>query len=113
MKQECKFKQTKIGKIPEDWTIRKLGEVITIKTGKLDSNCANEGGVYPFYTCAPEPLKIDNYAFDCKAILLAGNNANGVFHLNFYKGKFNAYQRTYVITSKDGVDLDLRFLYNQ
>lgn len=39
-------------------------------------------------------------------ILLAGNNASGNFHCQRYKGKFNAYQRTYVITAKDGYDID-------
>ncbi len=88
-----------------------LGEVVDIITGKLDSNHAREDGLYPFFTCAPESLKIDKYAFDCDAVLLAGNNANGIFHVNRYKGKFNAYQRTYVITTKDKKTLDIDFLF--
>jgi type I restriction enzyme S subunit len=67
-------------------------------TGKLDSNAANEGGEYPFFTCARETFAIDEYAFDCEALLLAGNNANADYSVKHYKGKFNAYQRTYVIT---------------
>ena len=39
-------------------------------------------------------------------VLLAGNNAQGNFHLQRYKGKFDAYQRTYVITAKKGYDID-------
>ena len=76
----------------------KLTSVCSITTGKLDSNAAVKNGKYPFFTCAPEPLRIDNYAFNTTAILLAGNNAQGNFHINKYSGKFNAYQRTYVIT---------------
>lgn len=67
-------------------------------TGKLDSNAAVDGGSYPFFTCARETFAIDEYAFDCEALLLAGNNANADYSVKHYKGKFNAYQRTYVIS---------------
>ena len=83
-----------------------LLEVCNITTGKLDSNAATENGKYPFFTCAPEPLRIDNYAFDDNVILLAGNNAQGNFHLTRYNGKFNAYQRTYIITARKNFDID-------
>ena len=84
----------------------KLTEATNIKTGKLDVNAAVIGGKSPFFTCAPEPLQIDEFAFDEDAILLAGNNAQGNFHIQRYTGKFNAYQRTYVITAKKGYDID-------
>ncbi len=73
----------------------KLGQLINISTGKLDANAASESGKYPFFTCAERPLKIDSYEFDEDAVLLAGN---GSFGVSQYSGKFNAYQRTYVIT---------------
>ena len=60
-----------------------------------------DGGEYPFFTCAKEVYRIDQYAFDCEALLLAGNNAVGVYDVKHYKGKFNAYQRTYVLQLKD------------
>ena len=97
--------------IINDWTMVGLGEIADIKTGKLDSNRAEEKGRYPFFTCAPNPLRINDYAFDIEAILLAGNNADGIFHLNYYNGKFNAYQRTYVITAKNSNQLDLSYLF--
>lgn len=90
-----------------------LGDHVTIKTGKLDANAASEGGLYPFFTCAKEIYSIDHYAFDCEAILLAGNNAVGDFNVKHYSGKFNAYQRTYVITITDERKLLYRFLYYQ
>lgn len=83
-----------------------IASVCDITTGKLNSNAASETGVYPFFTCAPEPSRIDVFDFDVDAILLAGNNADGNFHLNRFSGKFNAYQRTYVLTAKPGNDLD-------
>lgn len=83
-----------------------LTQVCNITTGKLDANAETPSGKYPFFTCAPSPLRIDTFAFDDDAILLAGNNAQGNFHIQRYKGKFNAYQRTYVITAKSGYDID-------
>ena len=82
-----------------------------LKTGKLDSNQEELDGIYPFFTCAPNPSRINSFSFDQKAILLAGNNANGNFHINYFEGKFDAYQRTYVISVLDEEKLDLKYLY--
>jgi len=90
-----------------------LGDFVEIKTGKLNSNAAKENGKYPFFTCSREIFAIDEYAFDCESILLAGNNASGDFNVKHYNGKFNAYQRTYVITIKDLQMLNYGFLYYQ
>ena len=91
--------------LPQGWEWVRLGTVATISTGKLDANAAVTDGQFPFFTCSQTPLKIDKYSFDCPAVLLAGN---GDFNLKHYTGKFDAYQRTYVI---EPVLLDLRFLY--
>ncbi|MEL6353888.1 MAG: restriction endonuclease subunit S [Cyanobacteria bacterium J06627_28] len=94
-----------------EWEETTLGELINFTTGKLNSNAAVLDGKYPFFTCSPETLSIDTYAFDCKAILLAGNNANGKYPIKLYDGKFNAYQRTYVITPKNENNVDIDYLY--
>lgn len=78
------------------WRKVKLGEISTIQTGKLDANAMVEDGAYPFFTCARENYYIDKYAFDTDALLISGNGAN-VGYIHHYKGKFNAYQRTYVL----------------
>ncbi|WP_446011056.1 restriction endonuclease subunit S [Candidatus Electrothrix sp.] len=90
-----------------------LGIFVDIQTGKLNANAAVEGGKYPFFTCSRDHYAIDQFAFDCEAILLAGNNASGDFNVKHYSGKFNAYQRTYVITIKNDSQLLYRFLYFQ
>jgi type I restriction enzyme S subunit len=90
-----------------------LGDLVKITTGKLDANAAVSGGAYPFFTCSREIYAIDTFAFDCEAILLAGNNAVGDFNVKHYRGKFSAYQRTYVITVKDTAHILYRFLYFQ
>ncbi|PZQ93291.1 MAG: restriction endonuclease subunit S, partial [Flavobacterium psychrophilum] len=83
-----------------------IGDVCNIVTGKLDANQAVKDGRYPFFTCAEFPESIDRYAFDDDVVLIAGNNARGNFHVSRYNGKFNAYQRTYVLTTKHGYDID-------
>lgn len=92
------------------WKTYKLGDIAKFQTGKLNSNAAIENGKYPFFTCSPNTLAIDNYAFDKEAILLAGNNAEGNFSIKYYKGKFNAYQRTYIIETFNDV-CDIKFLF--
>lgn len=86
-----------------------LGDFVDIKTGKLDANAAVDDGKYPFFTCAREASWINTAAFDADAVLVAGNGDLNVKH---YVGKFNAYQRTYVIQSKDQDKLDTRFLFH-
>jgi type I restriction enzyme S subunit len=90
-----------------------LRDFVSIKTGKLNANAAVEGGQYPFFTCSREIFEIDKYSFDCEAILLAGNNASGDFNVKHYKGKFDAYQRTYVISINDETRLLYPFLLYQ
>lgn len=91
------------------WEIAKLGKIAIIRTGKLDSNAAVIGGRYPFFTCDPNTLSIDVWAYDTEAVLLAGNNASGNYTAKYYKGKFNAYQRTYIIESADEEKLNIRY----
>ena len=82
---------------PKDgWKNKKLGEVCKIKTGKLDANAMVENGEYPFFTCSKEVFAIDKYSFDCEALLMAGNGDIG--DIKYYNGKFDAYQRTYVLS---------------
>ena len=78
------------------WEYVRLGDICKITTGKLDANAQVENGQYPFFTCAELPFNIDNYAFNTEALLISGNGAN-LGYINYYKGKFNAYQRTYVL----------------
>ena len=94
-----------------EWNTVKLKDICDYRTGKLNSNAARENGKYPFFTCAPEPYKINSYSFDQDAIILAGNNANGKFHINRFNGKFDAYQRTYVMQSKEPNEVDNTYLY--
>ena len=86
------------------WPQIALQDFFRFRTGRLDSNAAVPSGEYPFFTCAKEDFWIDKFAFDCEALLLAGNNANADYSVKHYVGKFNAYQRTYVITLIDSAN---------
>jgi type I restriction enzyme S subunit len=80
--------------VPEGWEKKMVGEITPIKTGKKDANYGTEDGAYPFFTCAQEPIKAPSYSFDTSAVILAGN---GDFNVKLYRGRFEAYQRTYVL----------------
>ena len=86
----------------------KMGNYVTIRTGKLDANASSPNGKYPFFTCAIDPLRIDSYNYDCECVLVAGN---GDLNVKYYNGKFEAYQRTYIIESKDKRILSVPFLF--
>ena len=86
----------------------KVGEITKIKTGKLDANASSIDGKYPFFTCSKEPLKIDTYSYDCECVLVAGN---GDLNVKYYKGKFDAYQRTYIIEDNSDGLLYMPYLY--
>lgn len=90
------------------WPLIKLGELCEIKTGKKDVNQGNPNGKYPFFTCAKEHTFSDVYSFDTEALLIAGNGDVG--SVKYYKGKFEAYQRTYVL-SNFSETVDPLFLY--
>lgn len=103
-------KETEIGKVPRSWEVVKLEEIVNFTTGKLNANQAKSNGKYPFFTCSQKTFWIDSYAFDTEAVLLSGNNARAIYSVKYFKGKFNAYQRTYVITIKDTSHFSYMFL---
>ena len=85
----------------------KLKDLINIRTGKLDANASSENGKYPFFTCSKETLKINTYSYDCECVLLAGN---GDLNVKYYNGKFDAYQRTYILECKNDI-ISTKYLY--
>lgn len=80
--------------IPANWNVMLIKELLSVVTGKEDANYSTKDGKYKFFTCSNETLQCDDFAFDGNAVLIAGN---GDFNVKHYSGKFNAYQRTYVL----------------
>ncbi len=86
----------------------RLGDYVKIRTGKLNANASDKNGIYPFFTCAREISRINKFAFDCECVLVAGN---GELNVKYYEGKFNAYQRTYVIEAVNKEVLSIKYLF--
>lgn len=92
--------------VPRMWEKVNLSKIAPIITGKKDANFGVQNGDYLFFTCAQEPIKSLSYSFDCDAVILAGN---GDFNVKLYRGRFEAYQRTYVLSPHDSEDLYLLY----
>lgn len=96
-------------KVPGNWCWTFLKPISKIRTGKKDANYGSVDGEYPFFTCAAEPIRCHGYSFDCNAILLAGNG--DINNISRYNGKFEAYQRTYVVEIIEPINIDYVFYW--
>mgnify|MGYP002535828550 FL=1 len=96
-------------KLPENWCWTYFKSISTIQTGKKDANYGSDEGKYPFFTCAAESIRCHGYSFDCRAILLAGNG--DINNISRYNGKFEAYQRTYVVKIAEPLCFDYIFYW--
>ena len=94
---------------PNGVELKKLKDLCKIETGKLNANEAVGDGKYNFFTTAKEISKINKYRWDAEALLIAGN-AN-VGDVKYYNGKFEAYQRSYVL-SEFLSTVDVKYLYH-
>lgn len=94
------------------WPRAHLKDVVIFRSGYRNSDTAVADGEFPFFVCSSEVLRSNEFDFDNEAVIMAGNNADGVFHLHHFDGKFAARQRTYVITPSTK-RLDCRYLFYQ
>jgi type I restriction enzyme S subunit len=95
----------------EKLEFKKAVEVLQFSTGKLNSNAAVPNGQYPFFTCGQEILRTNTFSLDEEVVLLGGNNASAIYPVFYYKGKFDAYQRTYIIKPKLEVNISFKYLF--
>ena len=98
LQAQALYKQWFVDNRSDDWEEKKLSDFFNVVTGKKDANFSTKDGVYPFFTCSQDVLNAPDYSFEGAAILLAGN---GDFNVKRYIGKFEAYQRTYVLIPFD------------
>ena len=82
------------GEVSSYWKKYCLSDFLPVITGKKNANISSEKGKYPFFSCSQDIAWTDDYSFEGSAILVAGN---GDFNVKWYDGKFEAYQRTYVL----------------
>ncbi len=98
--KKLRFKNGNGNEFPE-WKKKKLNNFCSVTTGKLDANAMKENGVYKFFTCSHQDYLIDTYAFEGESLIIAGNGDVG--HIKYYNGKFNAYQRTYILQNFENI----------
>lgn len=94
--------------IPNDFEVKTLGELTQLKVGNKNANHSSDQGKYPFFTCSNNPLKCETYQFEGKHIIISGN---GNFYVTHYDGKFDAYQRTYVVNPNNPNHYVLIYLF--
>ena len=97
------------GQMPDDWVEKTLEQFCRIFTGRKNANEYTPNGKNPFFTCAPEPLRIDSHIYDGPAVIIAGNGAY-TGRTRFYNGKFDLYQRTYACTPLPDINQDYIYL---
>ncbi|GAA7853278.1 restriction endonuclease subunit S [Helicobacter pylori] len=94
--------------IPNDFEVKTLGELTQLKVGNKNANHSSSQGEYPFFTCSNNPLRCETYQFEGKHIIISGN---GNFYVTHYDGKFDAYQRTYVVNPNNPNHYVLIYLF--
>ncbi|GAA9267813.1 restriction endonuclease subunit S [Helicobacter pylori] len=94
--------------IPNDFEVKTLGELTQLKVGNKNANHSSNKGKYPFFTCSNNPLRCETYQFEGKHIIISGN---GNFYVTHYDGKFDAYQRTYVVNPNNQNHYVLIYLF--
>ena len=98
--------------LPKGWKVEKVANWCRVFTGKKDVNQTKENGEYLFFSCSPNAYHSDEYIYDGKAILVAGNGSY-TGRTRYYEGKFDLYQRTYAIVSNNENDDFMFYLYNR
>ena len=87
-----------LGDVPEGWEVLKLKFLCKVQTGGKDTENAVEDGKYPFFVRSQTVERINSMAFDCEAVLTAGDGVGvgKVFH--YHKGPFDFHQRVYMMS---------------
>lgn len=93
------FKDSPLGRIPEEWDVVPVDAIATIATGARDTQDAEVDAAYPFFVRSQNVERIGSYSFDCEAVLTAGDGVGTgkVFH--YYNGRFDCHQRVYCMNS--------------
>ena len=93
------YKDSLLGRIPEEWEVTTVDEIATITTGDKDTQDADAGAAYPFFVRSQTIERISSYSFDGEAVLTAGDGVGTgkVFH--YIDGRFDYHQRVYCMHS--------------
>jgi len=108
-----KFKDSPLGRIPEEWEVVRLGEIVEIYDNKRiplsEEERANRKGIYPY--CGANGIidHIDDYIFEGEYLLLAEDGGFfGRFENSAYlmSGKFWVNNHAHVLKAREGVSVN-------
>ena len=87
-----------------------LDKIATIGTGSHDTKDAVDNGSYVFYARGKNPLSLNTFDFNEKAIITAGDGVGvgKVFH--WATGKYALHQRAYRVAPND--NMNARYIYH-
>ena len=95
------FKMTEVGLIPNDWGVKKIGELCSITTGSQNTQDHKEDGKYPFFVRSQEVERIDKYIIDTEGVVTAGDGVGTGKIFHYVNGKFGLHQRCYLMYEFD------------
>lgn len=101
MEVKAGYKNSEIGVIPGDWSLDKIINFASIKTGGKNTQDKIEGGTYPFFVRSQIVERINSYSYDGEAVLTAGDGIGVGKVMHYINGKFDCHQRVYRITDFD------------
>ena len=104
------YKQTEVGKIPEDWQVTTVGKVVSITTGNKNTQDKVVDGLYPFFVRSQQVERINTYSFDGEGVLTAGDGVGTGKIFHHIDGKFDFHQRVYLMYNF-GDELDGYYFY--
>jgi type I restriction enzyme S subunit len=96
--------------IPNDWKMKKLGEISEIKTGDKDTQNKTDDGLYPFFVRSDNVERINSFSYDGEAILTSGDGVGVGKNYHYINGKFDFHQRVYSIRKFD-IEVYGKFIY--
>jgi type I restriction enzyme S subunit len=103
------YKQTEVGVIPEDWEVKKLGEIASlIASGK--SATKSKTGAYPIYGSTGVIGFNKNYDYNGEKILVARVGANAGT-ANWVNGKYCVSDNTLMVEIKKKYDFSFALFY--
>ena len=95
---------------PSDWNNDIIDNIADVNTGIRDTQDRVKNGRYPFFIRSFEVQKLDEFDYDCEAVLTVGDGQIGkIFH--YINGKFSAHQRVYVMSNFKKI-IGKYFFYN-
>ena len=100
-----------LGEVPKHWDVLRLKFLCDVRTGDKDTENSVADGIYPFFVRSQTIERINSKAFDCEAVLTAGDGAGvgKVFH--YYDGPFDFHQRVYLMHNFKGIRGEFFFYY--